>query len=94
MDRQAQGETFIEEFERYSPIYYVYGLRDPLKGKIGYVGITSSPKTRLQTHWSRRRKAQDALAVWLRALEVEGVYPVASLADVRGSKHSAACLTR
>ena len=61
----------------------IYGLRDPVDGRIKYVGQTQNPKTRLDTHLTLARTGKlDPKSRWIASLLQAGLKPVAVILAV------------
>ncbi len=69
---------------------YIYTLSDPRDGSIRYVGKTTNPKVRLNSHINKietkdRRKSQ-----WVESLTKDGMRPIMNIVDEAISKGEAA----
>lgn len=68
--------------QRFVGAWYVYTLTDPMSGLVRYVGISSSPSTRLRGHiYDTKNRENTHKSRWIKRLLRVGLRPVLEIVD-------------
>lgn len=62
--------------------HFIYCLRDPSTGEIGYVGYTCDPRTRYHDHMRRAHNLKDEKDLWIMLLREGGIDVVFEIIEV------------